>query len=69
MNDNSPAAANAAAGTIEVGGQVIKVKFGVHFPELNQKFTREELLQDAEAVADLLEKKSGAVEIVKQEVR
>lgn len=65
MSENTTAATAAATDTIEVGGKTVRVKFPkVHFPELNKTYTREELLADAEAVAELLEIKSGAVEIV-----
>jgi hypothetical protein len=53
----------AAADTIEVGGKVVKVKFGGNIPDMGV-FTKEELLANPEAVAFLLEIGSGCVQIV-----
>jgi len=63
----APAAPKAVAtgeATITIDGKTVRVKFGGHIPDMGRAYTKEELLNDAEAVAYLLEIGSGCVEIV-----
>jgi len=72
-NNNTKGAAQGAAplvdnatgeATITIDGKTVRVKFGGHIPDMGKAYTKEELLNDAEAVAYLLEIGSGCVEIV-----
>ncbi|GAA4327484.1 hypothetical protein GCM10023149_30900 [Mucilaginibacter gynuensis] len=60
-----PKASAADGDIVEVDGKTVRVKFGVNIPDMGKTYTKEELVQDAEVVAYLLEVGSGAVEVVK----